>query len=416
MTSIKEFTSSLSNFYQQASNVIVLNAILGKAKSAEEIAKIRRVAIEKGIEPDLARLATYNFAGAMKKLPLFQKEFRKLFSPFFEKDTVSFLEKRESETITKSWSLWYQFAMHPGRHFQDPKGEAFQKLKNVLEQIHKDIRKHFRKLKSAIMNISILHENATWEDSPGLWITFDVANPIDLYESFESIINALKSAIGVVEYNSLKYYALEFWWPTIVIIPLIRGKSLNKTAWKLNALVLSNGTFSEDNWWNYMPHPIPSDSWDMLGLSSWEHPRLDMVNRFHSSMAFFSVFIAHLNDFNRLPELDEKGTNLLQTYVLSLSNKISEALQLFFDSVTEMLNYFNNLEKSEREKRPYLLEAIKMLKNVHDKVTNGKEFHGKIKIELSETKEWIPHLKSALGQVENVRLLWITDILETWSS
>ncbi len=414
LTALKKFSNSLSNFYHQSKDVIVFNAILGKTKSSEEREKILSVAAENNIKTNWAGLSTYNFAEAVKGLPLFQKEFRKLFSSFFEKDTVSSLEKRESEAITKSWSLWYQFAMHPGRHFQDSEGEAFQKLKNVLKQMHKDIRKHFRKLNSAIMNVSILSESATWEENPALWITFDIANPVTLYASFESIINALKSAIGVVEHNSLKHYALEFWWPTIVIIPLSRGKSLFKTAWKLNALVLANGTFSEDNWWNYMPHPIPSDSWDTLGLSSWEHPRLDMVNRFHNSMAFFSAFIVHLNDFNRLPELDERGTNLLQNYILSLGNKISEALQLFFDSVTEMFNYFNNLESAEMERRPYLLEAITMLKDVHAQVTNGKEFHGKTEIRLLDTKEWIPHLKSALGQAENVRLLWITDILETF--
>ncbi len=410
LTSLREFTSSLSHFYQQAKDVIILNAILGKAKSAAEIEQIRRVASDNDIKTEWAGLATYNFAEAVKRLPLFQKEFRKLFSSFFEKDTVSSLEKRESEAITKAWSLWYQFAMHPGRHFQDSESEAFQKLKKVLRQMHKDIRKNFRKLNG---NVSILSENAAWEDSPALWITFDVANSVNLYESFEAIINALKSAIGVVEHNSLKHYAFEFWWPTIVIIPLIRGKSLNKTAWKLNTLILANGTFSEDNWWNYMPHPVPVDSWNTLGLSSWEHPRLDLVNRFHSATASFSLFVAHLNDFNRLPELDEKGTNLLQDYILSLSSRLSEMLQLFFDSLTEMLNYFSNLEQGQKESRPHLLEAIKMLVEIHSQITAGKEFQGKVEMGLSETKDWIPELKAALGQAELVRMLWITDILET---
>lgn len=414
LTALKKFTNSLSNFYQQSKDVIVLNAMLGKAKSLEEREKILSIAAENEIKTNWAGLSAYNLAEALKALPIFQKEFRQLFYLFVDKDALGMLEKRESEIIAKSWSLWYQFCTHPGRHFQDSEDEAFHKLKNALKQIHKDIRQHFRKLNSAVMNVSILSESTTWEDSPALWITFDVTNPVNLYESFESIINALKLAIGVVEHHSLKYYALEFWWPTIVIIPLIRGKSLNKAAWKLNTLVLVMSTFGEDNWWNYMQHPIPSDSWDKLGLSAWEHPRLDLVNRFHSAVAFFSFFIAHLNDFNRLPELDEKGTNLLQNYVLSLSNKVSETLQLFFDSLSEILNYFNNLERDEKERRPQLLEAMKMLIDIHHQITNGKEFQGKVEMGLSETKEWIPHLKEALGQAEVVRLLWIADILESF--
>ncbi len=410
---LRNLTTSLSNFYLQSKDVIILNAVLGKVRSIEEKEKILSTAAENDLRTQYAGLSTYNFAEALKKLPIFQKEFRELFS-FVNKEALAMLEKQESESLLKIWSLWHQFAFHPGRHFQDPENEVVHKFKNALKQIHRDIKKHFRKLKGSIINVSVLSESLIWEDSPALWITFDVTDPVKLYESFEAVINALKLAIGVVDHNSLKLYALEFWWPTIAIIPLIRGKSLNKTAWKLNTSILVTGTFGEDNWWNYMQYPIPSGSWDMLGLSSWEHPRLDLVNRFHSATVFFSLFIAHLNDFNRLPELDEESTNLLQNYVLSLSSKVSEMLQLFFDSLTEMLNYFNTLEKDEQESRLYLLEAIKMLADIHNQITAGKEFQGEVKIGLTETKEWISQLKAALGKAEFVRLLWITDILETF--
>lgn len=415
LTALKKFTNSLSNFYQQSKDVIVLNAILGKAKSLEEREKILSIADENEIKTNWAGLSAYNLAEALKALPIFQKEFRQLFYLFVDKDALGTLEKRESEIITKSWSLWYQFALHPGRHFHNSEKEALEKIENVLKQIRKEIRRHFSKLNRTGINATVLSKTVTWEDNPTLWITFDIPDPVNFYESFESVMNTLKLAIGIVENNSLKHYALEFWWPTIVVIPLVKGKSLSKTAWKLNTSILAMGTtLGEENWWNYMQHPIPSDSWDKLGLSAWEHPRLDLVNRFHSAVAFFSFFIAHLNDFNRLPELDEKGTNLLQNYVLSLSNKVSETLQLFFDSLSEMLNYFNNLERDEKERRPQLLEAMKMLIDIHHQITNGKEFQGKVEMGLSETKEWIPHLKEALGHAELVRLLWIADILESF--
>lgn len=415
LTALKKFTNSLSNFYQQSKDVIVLNAFLGKAKSKEEKDKILSTAAENNIKANWAGLAAYNLAEALKALPIFQREFRQLFYLFVDKDALGTLEKRESEIITKSWSLWYQFALHPGRHFHNSEKEALEKIENALKQIRKEIRRHFSKLNRTGINATVLSESDIWEDSPALWIIIDLSDPINLYESFKSIMNTLKLAMSTVENNSLKHYVLEFWWPTIVVIPLIKGKSLSKTAWKFNTALLAMGTTrGEKNWWNYMQHPIPSDSWDKLGLSSWEHPRLDLINRFHSATAFFSFFIGHLNDFNRLPDLDEQGTTLLQNYVLSLSNKVSETLQLFFNSVTEILNYFNNLERDEKERRPQLLEAMKMLIDIHHQITNGKEFQGKVEMGLSETKEWIPHLKEALGQAELVRLLWIADILESF--
>jgi hypothetical protein len=151
----------------------------------------------------------------------------------------------------------------------------------------------------------------------------------------------------------------------------------------------------------------------MLGLSSWEHPRLDIINRFQSSIAFFSVLIAHVNVFNSLPDLDEKGTDILQAYVLSLSKKTSDALQGYLDSASEILDCFNSLEEDEKGKRPYLLQAVTALTDLHNEMINGKEFNGKLQIGISELKEWIPHLQSAMAQAELVRLLWVADVLET---
>lgn len=338
LVSLKELSRSLANFYQQSQEIIVLNAMLGKAKTSTEIEQIRLAASASNIKTNGAGLATYNFAEAIKALPIFQKEFRRIFSSLMEDDTVSFFEKRESEAFSKSWNFWYRFAMHPGQHFKDPEKEVFQKSQNVLKGLHKHIQMYLNKLNNANTHVSILSENALWEDSPALWITYDVGNPINLYDSFESIINALKAAIGGVEPTSLKHYSLQLLWPTIVIIPMVKGRSLNRAAWKLNTLILTMGALSEHDGWHYMQHSIPSETWDMLHLSSWEHPRLDMANRFQSSMALFSILIAHLNDFNRLPELDEQGLDLLQTYVSSVQQKASDSLQGFFDSVAEMFD------------------------------------------------------------------------------
>ncbi len=412
-SSLKEYTGSLSNFFQQSQDVIVLNAMLGKSKSDQEKDHIRQLAGNNGIKTDGARLATYNFAEALKVLPTLQKEFRNLFSPFFDGNVLNSFERRESEEIAKAWSLWYQFALHPTHHFQDADSEAYLKLKTAFKQVHKDISKRLSKLNDTNTKTSILPANALCEGKPALWITFDTCNPISLYESLESIKNALKSILSAVEFNSLKYYALQFWSPTIMVIPLIRRKSINRTAWKFSSMMLAMGTYNEEQWWHYVPYPIPSESWDILGLSSWEHPRLDIINRFQSSIASFSVLIAHVDVFNSLPDLDDKGKDILQTYVLSLSQKMSDSLQGYLDSASEIFDYFNSLEEDERTRRPYLLQAVTALTDLHAEIINGKELNGKLQIGISELKEWIHHLQSAMVQAEMVRLRWVADVLRT---
>ena len=272
LSSVKAYTGSLSYFF--------LNALLGKAKSADEKNRIKSIADNSGIKTDRARLTTHNFADALKELPTLQKEFRNIFSSFFDGDALNYFERRESEAIANVWSLWYQFALHPAHRFQNAESEAYSKLKVAFKQVHKDINKRLRKLNDTNMANPILSVNALCEGYPALWITFDIRNTISLYESLESIKNALKNILSSVELNSLTYYALQFWSPSIVVIPLIRGKSINKTAWKFSSMMLAMGIYNEEQWWHFVPYTIPSDSWDMLGLSSWEHPRLDIINRF----------------------------------------------------------------------------------------------------------------------------------------
>jgi hypothetical protein len=413
LSSLKSYTGSLLNFFRQSIDVIILNTSLGKAKSDRKRDHIRRLANNNNVKTDGARLATYNFAEALTELPTLQKEFRNLFSSFFDGNLLNYFEKQESEVIAKTWSLWYQFALHPAHRFQNTESEAYSKLKKAFKQVYKDISKRLNKLSDTKTTISILSANALCDGHPALWITFDVYNPISLYESFESIKNALQAIFSSVELNSLKYYSLQFWSPAIVVIPLIRGKSVNRTAWKFRSIMLAMGTYNEEHWWHYVPSPIPSESWDMLGLSSWEHPRLDIINRFQVSIAFFSILIAHVDVFNSLPDLDEKGTDILQAYILSLSRKTSDALQRYLDSVSEILDYFNSLEEDEKVKRPYLLQAVTTLVDLHHKIINGKEFNGKLQIGISELKEWIPHLQLALSQTELVRMLWVADVLDT---
>lgn len=413
LSSLKAYTGSLSNFFQQSKDVITLNAFLGKAKSDQEKDHIKQIASNNGIKTDGERLATYNFAEALKELPTLQREFRNLFSPFFDGNVLGSFEKRESETIAKAWSLWYQFALHPTHHFQDADSEAFLKLHTAFKQVHKEIKKRLSKLNDTDTTISILSENAICEGHPALWITFDIGRPVCLYESLESIKNVLKTILSAIEFNSLKYFALQFWSPNIVVIPLIRGRSINRTAWKFSSMMLAMGTYNEDKWWHYVPYPVPSESWDMLGLSSWEHPRLDIINKFQSSIAAFSVLIAHADVFNSLPDLDDKGTDILQAYVSSISQKMSDALQGYLDSASEILDYFNSIEEGERAKRPYLVQAVTALTDLHSEIINGKEFNGKLRIGVSELKEWVPHLQSAMVQAEMVRLLWVADFLET---
>lgn len=412
LSASREYINSLSNFFQQSTDVILLNSAIGKAKSDEGKAVILKKAMELGIRGELNGLSTFNFAEASKNLLRFQEEFKRHFTPFIDQNLLDQLEKEEQRTIIKAWSLWYQFAFHPGRGFQNLEIEANDKLENTLSQFRKDIRRNFKKLKQKGIEARF-HEGLSWDGKPVLLITYDISNPINLYESFESVISSIKSSLGTLEVNSLKYYVLEFWWPIIVIIPLVKGKSLNQTAWKISTTVFFSVSFGEEHWWHFVQHPIPEEVWNKLRLSSWTHPRIDLINRFQASFATLSILLSHFNDFARLPDLNEKGNEILQNYVLSINPKISESLQSVFNSMTEMLCYFNGLTEDEKEGRTNLLNAMIVLKEFHSQITSGRTFDGSdIAMGYSETKEWLQQLPPFM-KIEFMRLVWIADVIET---
>lgn len=412
LSASREYINSLSNFFQQSTDVILLNAAIGKAKSDEGKAAILKKAVELGIRGELNGLSTFNFAEASKNLLPFQEEFKRHFAACVNRSLLDQLEKEEQKTVIRTWSLWYQFAFHPGRAFQNPGRETSGKLDDTLSQLRKDINRHFRKLKEKDVKARF-HEGLLWDGKPSLSITYDISNPINLYESFETVISSLKSALGTIEVNSLKYYALDFWWTTIAIIPLVKGKSLNRTAWEISTNVFFSGTFGEGNWWHYVQHPVPDEVWNKLKLSSWIHPRIDLINKFQTSFAKLCILLSHFNDFARLPELDEKEQEILQNYVLSINPEISESLQSVFDTTTEMLNYFNGLSDAEKEGRDKLFGAMLTLKEVHSQITLGMNFDGgNIAMGFSETKEWLQQLPPFM-KIEFMRLLWIADVIET---
>jgi hypothetical protein len=411
---LRDFTTSLSNFYRQSVHVLALNTVLGKIKSAEGREAVRQTAIEQGIKTDLDYLSTLNFAEAFKALPCFQEEFGQHFSQFFGARDLGRLEKRERNVFARTWSLWYQFAFHPGRTWPNADQAAFGKLSNTLAQVRRDIRRHFRKLSKEGIQAIILSEDVRWESQPALWIALDIPNPADLYTAFEAVMNALRAAMGTIENNGLKRYALDFWWPTIVIVPLIKGKSLTKTAWRIaTSVFLSESVFKGNDWWNYMPYPIPSEGWQRLGLTVWEHPRLELANQFQVAVVTLSLLIAHLCDFNRLPEeVDEQGQGILQNYMRDQSSHISEAFQRVLDLTPEMANYFNNLSTEEQEQRLSLVAAVQMLVEMRENIMPNEDVDGELKMNLASMKEWMRRLETARVQAELVRLFWAADVLE----
>lgn len=137
----------------------------------------------------------------------------------------------------------------------------------------------------------------------------------------------------------------------MVIVPLIKGKSLNATAWCFPLLILLFGEH-QLGWWDFIPKPIPQNNLHELGIATWTLPRLEVANKLLASIAQLSFFASHIRDFERIEnllELDEQGQEQLQQYVLHLSAPMSEAFQSALDAMAEMVSISVNYHLPNRQ-------------------------------------------------------------------
>jgi hypothetical protein len=411
---ITDITSSLSNFLTQAVQVIFYNALHGRAKTSAQKAQIKKVAKQEGIniDPHLIHLSAVNFANALKALPHFQTEFRQHFSQLLEINKLAELEKRENDVFLTAWNIWFDFAHHPKRVVKKIELFAKNRLANTLEQVRQSIRKQFRKLSNEGIDAKIMSECVDWNEQPTLWISYKIQNPIELHIHRDSVIKALKTGMGTYENGTTKCYAYDFFWQNIAVVPLVKGRSLDNTVYTFSTnIFLSKSIFKEKDWWNYVPKTLSTQQLEVLNLSVWETPLLDLVKQFRQAIGELFSFFVHLNDFNRLPISEEQDTALIQDYVTEQSRYMSSVYQNILDRMAEMLNYFNALTKEELEQRLDLLRAMEVLMEIAKSLTPANGDKG-IKMNITDLKDWMPQLLSVVEKSEFVYLYWVADVLQ----
>ncbi|MGB3509912.1 MAG: hypothetical protein WBA93_11855, partial [Microcoleaceae cyanobacterium] len=298
---MEDYKTALLNFFSQAVDIITINPFLGEVDNPQ----IQELGSKIDIHHQI-HISTYNLADACKKLPAFQVEFSHLFDSFLT-ESLQPLEHQEREIITQVWNLWYFFGYHRNKSLENATKECKQLVNKKLKEIQNKLKKELKAAAVDGLSINIISEDILWEKEKFLCLTVNSDNPINTYRSLETILNAIGQAIFKVENNKLRQYVLEFNWPYIVVIPLVKGKLSSLTAWRFSTLVFLNAcNNSKLEWWNLVLKSIPENVINELKLESWNLPRLEVVNKMVSSFSQLLTLTSHVRDFQRLPaELDE---------------------------------------------------------------------------------------------------------------
>ena len=413
LKAFNEYIRTCSNFIGQAEWVLNFHPYFRNGENAKAQGIARSANIDLNQQ---ARLSVLNLGDALKALPSLQEEFRKFSSPRVESQVLESLEQLEKDNLTTLWYSWYFFAFHPSRRFQNASRNCLQQFDRKVREIKNNIRRGLRSISSADLQICLLSEDVRWEEEKSLWIKIDGENPFEVYVAVESVISSIQQAINSVHSNELRRYAIDLTWSRFVIIPLVRGRSLDAKAWHFSSILFSVDPIQNLKWFNFVPTEIPSGAFSQLSLSRWSHPRLIVGQKFMGVMMQFSLVASHIQDFERLPKLEELGDGLLQQYIRQVSTLLNEAFQAVLDVESEILSYFNDLTSIEKENRPYLVEAMQALIDLHDKIlpTDDCNRDGMIEVSmtLKEIGEWANQLNVVQESALSMYLFWVSDIVE----
>lgn len=409
-----EYIRAFSNFFGQSKRVLIFHPYFRN----EENTRVQEIAQQANIDLNQqARLSVLNLGDARQALPKLQGEFRSLLTQFVEIHELSNLERLEQATLNELWYSWYFFAFHPKRRFQNATWQCTQQFSNQVREIRNNIKRELRRLSQNGLQVSILSEDVLWEEERTLWLEINGKNAFDVYNSVEGVVSAIRRAIAAAQNHELRHYAITFTWSNIVIVPLVRDRSLDGTAWRFSSILFSvdtsNNTFGQ---WHFVPVAIPSKAFSELKLSTWTYPRLLVAQKLRGTLFQLSLLVSHIRDFERLPESNEQGSNLLQQHIQQLTTPMSQTLQAVLDAETEMLNYFRQLSPSEQENRPNLVIVVQGLAELHQQILPTPDCSRDGRIELSlnlaQIAEWASRLESIQQSVFLIYLFWVSDVLE----
>jgi hypothetical protein len=414
LKSFNEYTRTLSNFFDQAVHVLVLNPSLGRlAKTEFEREKLKENAIQKGIKPDLGRLSFSNLLDAVENLSFFHKEFCKLFKNRLGDSVIENLQREERDIFFNFWTNWYFFVFHPSRVYPNASRECERYFVDRKKNFRNHLRREFRKLSAGNLTIDLLLDELPWEDKPALYIKVDGNHPFDVFDSFEKIVKIVHQTILKVENLETRRLSLKLDWATVVVIPLVRGKSLMGTAWQMPMIILlTTEEQSQLNWWNYTQYPIPEDTRKRLNLTLWDENHFQALTRLMGATANLSLLAAHIRDFDRLPEMDDFGLKILQNYVEKISYQLGEALQTASDVAVGLLNRYNHLSNLERENRADLLNAVEALIEWKKYVLPSDDFQDQASLTHEQLIEWADRLEKARYFAIVAYLYWVADLIE----
>jgi len=402
----------VSNFLNQAPDFIVANSHLGKAKTVDEKKRIQEVIKSLNLNLDKPFIVGYNLSEAIIALPEFQRLYRHHFAGLTDLRLLDKLEQEEQQVLNSIWCFWYFFINDSSHHWNTPGKAVAAQLEKRKVSIRERIKQGLERASTDDVVIKCLHSSPLYENEPALWVTIDGENPIDVYNQFEEMYKQILVSLGEIKLHSIDYYALQFQFSHLVVLPLVRGKLLERSAWVLpNYKLVSELNSTQDlSQLNYLPHPIDADVLINIGLDIWKTPQLSEAKALFEGVAKLQVQLLHMVQVGKIPGLDKSEGSVAQVYFASLQEITSQHMQQVFDSSQILENQYQEAlcDLPEGSVNEYIEEAYHDLAEIYDDLFPPGFQNGKAELDIEKMEEWQKKLVTIQGDVFEIYLKWAT--------
>lgn len=411
----QDYTVALSAFFKHAVEVMLTNIwtahlVKGTPQYERAIAWVN----EQGIHTDRAHLSTYTLAEARHVVDAYQRQFRVMFGVLVDDLELTEVEENERGILDRLWPAWYFFAHQPEQRWASPQSQILAQLQSARrifqERLQRACAAVAREGVRAILRAGIGY----WDGQPVVWLQLDLDNSLALYNELKALVQALRVALGQVDYQDLLSYIIQETGNSIAIVPTIRGRALNQSAWKLatRTTVMSEIDFDDREMrWKFIPQPIPDEIWLQLGLEVWQSADIDLVNRLFTAVAEIWLLVARLATLLSLPDMTDPGSLVAQRFADEQAGLIGERLQAFYDAFAAVTERFTALSEEFAITPGDQQEVASTLSELYQLVrpTDADTDHHSLAI--ASLAEYVPHLERASGLAEAIRLYWLSDVM-----
>ena len=121
------------------------------------------------------------------------------------------------------------FAAHPQRVVPNP-ASLIRRATEIITRIRTSLRRQLGALAARGVHVTIVSERVLWDGEPALWLTMDGEDALALYQTCEAVVRAIRQAVRREPETDLRRHVLDFQWPYVVVVPLVRGRSLHASA------------------------------------------------------------------------------------------------------------------------------------------------------------------------------------------